>query len=239
VGTHPQLSASICDEPGTLQSDSVKSPTQGFDISFQIYLPPCYEKQTNAHFPTIYLITMPFEAQLNANDNTPMSLADRLIHAEKIPPVIIIVPDDTVAQGYHRALAMDLVSYIDQTYRTIPDRHFRGVGGISHGGGIAARMAFQFPDVFGSVGILSGGIDVSEKPAFDTWITSTSANHWPRVRIDVGTQDGIMPFTQNLASVLDHAQVPYTFNEGTGDHNWAFWSARMESYLLWFAEAWK
>jgi S-formylglutathione hydrolase FrmB len=48
-----------------------------------------------------------------------------------------------------------------------------------------------------------------------------------------------MPLTQNLTSVLDRYQVPYTLKVGTGDHNWAFWSPLMESYLLWFAESWE
>ncbi len=168
-----------------------------------------------------------------------MSLADRLIRAEKMPPVIVIVPNDKVAQGYHRALAIDLISYVDDKFRTIKDKHDRGVGGISHGGGIAARMAFQFPDVFGSLGILSGGIASQEKETFEEWIASTSADNLPRVRIDVGDQDGIMLLTQNLTTVLDDDQVRYTLNVGKGNHNWAFWSSRMESYLLWFAEAWE
>lgn len=72
-------------------------------------------------------------------------------------PTVIITPKDMVGQGYHTALAIDLVPYVDKNFHTIKDRRFRGVGGISHGGGIAARMAFQYPDVFSSVGILSGG----------------------------------------------------------------------------------
>jgi Putative esterase len=192
------FSKPACTESGTVGSDQVSHPTQGFDISFQYYLPPCYEKQTNIRFPVLYLITTPFESSLDTNSNAPMSLADRLIQAEKMPPVIVVVPNDKVAQGYHRALVIDLISYVDENYNTIRDKRYRGVGGISHGGGIAARMAFQFPDRFGSLGVLSGGIASQEKETFDGWIASTSVEDLPRVRIDVGDQDGIMPLTQNL-----------------------------------------
>ncbi len=232
-----ELSRSTCAEPGTIQSDRIANPTQGFDISFQVYLPPCYDEMKNNHFPVIYLITMPFESQPSTADNTPMSLTDRLIHAGKMPPVIIVVPEDTIAQGYHVALAIDLVPYVDENYNTLRDRQYRGVGGISHGAGIAARMAFQFPDAFGSLGVLSGGIDKSEKQTFRTWIASSG--NQPRVLIEIGDQDGIMPYTQNLINVLDSQNVPYELNVEPGGHNWEFWSAHMESYLLWFAEAWK
>jgi len=237
--SHSKLEAETCEEPGTIESDHVAHPTQGFDISFQYYLPPCYAKQTNAHFPVIYLITMPDESQLSSNDNTPMSLANRLIHAKKMPPAIIIVPTDTVAQGYHAALAIDLVAYIDEKFNTIQDPHYRGVGGISHGGGIATRMALQFPNVFGSLGVLSGGIAEGEKQTVADWIASTPTPNLPRLRIDVGAQDGIMPLTQNLIEILDDNHIPYVLNIEPGIHDWEFWSARMESYLLWFAESWK
>jgi S-formylglutathione hydrolase FrmB len=100
-------------------------------------------------------------------------------------------------------------------------------------------MAFQFPEVFGSLGVFSGGIDASEKSTFDRWITSISPEDYPRILINIGDQDGIMPYTQNLLAVLDSQNVPYKINIEPGGHNWAFWSARMESYLLWFAEAWE
>jgi S-formylglutathione hydrolase FrmB len=61
----------------------------------------------------------------------------------------------------------------------------------------------------------------------------------PRVKIDVGDQDAISRFTQNLLTVLDQNKVPYTLHIGSGTHNWAFWSPLMEPYLLWFAEAWR
>lgn len=231
------VKTSVCEKPGTIQHDPIANPTQGFPISFDVYLPPCYEDLKDKHFPVIYLITMPPESRLSATDNTPMSLADRLIHTGKMPPALIVVSKDIATQGYHAALAIDLIPYMDERYNTLPERRYRGVGGISHGAAIAARMAFQFPETFGSLGMLSDGIDKNEKEMFKTWIVS--AKDYPRVLIDIGDQDGIMPFTQNLLEVLDSEHVPYELNIDPGGHDWAFWSAHMEAYLLWFAEAWE
>jgi len=236
----PKLNAVSCDEPGTIGSNRTTNPTQGFEIAFQYYLPPCYDIPPSAQFPVIYLITVPFESVLNPNENFPMSLADRLIHADKMPPTILIVPSDIIEQGYHAALAIDLVPYVDAQYRTIQNPRYRGIGGISHGGGIAARAALQFPDVFGSAGILSGGIASNEIVIADEWLASVPTRNLPRFRIDVGEQDsGILPYVHNLTEVLDHNEVPYTINIEPGGHNWGFWSPRMESYLLWFAEGWE
>jgi enterochelin esterase-like enzyme len=231
---------SICPGVGTIGGDKVIVPNRGFNIHFQYYLPPCHAIGKKSRFPVIYLITVPFESRLDDQANTPMSLTDRLIHAGKMPPVIIIVPDDRIDFGYQASLAQGLVPYVESKFNIIPDRKYLCVGGISHGGAIAARTAFQFPDEFGSLGILSGGIADGEKITFDSWISGTSPKDRPRVRIDVGDQDsGIMPLTQNLVDVLDRHNIPFTLNISPGDHNWNFWSLRMESLLLWFAESWK
>jgi enterochelin esterase family protein len=239
--SHPGIAAlpTDCSEPGTIGRDRVTDLTQGFDISFQYYLPPCYDETDRIRYPVIYLISMPYEARLDEAANTPMSLADRLIRDRRLGPVILIVPDDTVGYGYHAALALDLVPYVDSQFHTLPERRFRGTGGISHGAAIAARMAFQYPDHFGSLGVFSGGIPAAEGERFTGWIASNPVETRPRVLVDIGAQDPIFPLTQNLIKVFDAHDVPFTLNRGEGGHSWKYWSGRMELYLLWFAEGWK
>ena len=85
---------------------------------------------------------------------------------------------------------------------------------------------------------MSGGLADGETERFEGWLLRTPAARWPRVCIDVGDQDAIMRLTQNLLTVLDKHHVPYTLNVGQGGHNWTFWSAQMESYLLWLSKEW-
>ncbi len=234
--TQPPLA---CAEKGTIGSDRVPNPTQGFSINFEYYLPPCYESRTQDSFPVLYLMTLSYEGRLSETENTPMSLAERLIHSGKLPPVIIVIPGQLIGYGSDAALAKDLVPYVDGRFRTITDRQHRGTGGISNGAAIAVRMAFQFPETFGSVGLLSGGLADGEGERFEGWLLRMPPEQrWPRVRIDIGNQDAIMRLTQNLLTALDKHQVPYTLNIGQGDHSWTFWSARMESYLLWLSKGW-
>ena len=237
TGTLPVPEAS-CDRPGTLGSDQVPFVTQGYDISFDYYLPPCYAEQPEARFPVIYLLVMPYEGRLDPGSQAPRSLAERLIQSGRMRPAILIVPQATVGVGYHAALAKDLVPYVDSRFRTLHEARYRGVGGISHGAAIAARMAFEFPDLFGSVGLFSGGIDSSEMGTFDGWIAQAPQGELPRVLISVGTQDAIWRLTSNFLRVLDRNRVPYLLEQGPGSHSWDFWGPKMESYLLWFAGAW-
>jgi S-formylglutathione hydrolase FrmB len=52
-------------------------------------------------------------------------------------------------------IARDVVAYIDQHYRTIPDRNSRGLVGHSMGGYGAARIGMKRPDVFGALYVMS------------------------------------------------------------------------------------
>jgi enterochelin esterase-like enzyme len=234
----PTPTSAPCDQDGTIGSDRVPAPTQGFDLKFDYYLPPCYEGQSPRTYPVLYLITLTDEASLSATDNTPMSLANRLIRSGDLPAAIVIVPDAILGYGSDAALTLDLVPYVDSRFRTLPDARHRGVGGLSHGAAIAVRMAFQFPETFGSAGLLSGGIDPAETPRFNEWIARTPPERRPRVTVYVGDGDGIRSLTDTLLEVLDANEVPYTLNVSPGGHNWDFWSAHMQEYLLWFAAAW-
>jgi enterochelin esterase-like enzyme len=233
------MTAVPCNEDGTIGNDRVPNPTQGFRIAFQYYLPPCYSSRTGERYPVLYLVTDTFESSLDDASTAPFSMTNRLVRSGKMPPAIVVVPSSIVGYGFDAALTLDLVPYMDSHFRTIQDAAHRGVGGISHGAAISVRMAFQFPETFGSAGLLSGGIDSSEEPRFGEWINRTPPGQWPRVLIDVGDQDAIFNLTSNLMEVLDQYQVPYTLNRGPGGHNGTYWGSVMESYLLWFAGAWE
>src|SRR5574339_811765 len=81
--------------------------------------------------------------------------------------MIVVVPDSkTLHNGsmysssatvgdFENYIARDVVAYIDQHYRTIPDRMSRGLVGHSMGGYGATRIGMKHSDVFGSLYIMS------------------------------------------------------------------------------------
>lgn len=229
----------VCPEAGTIGGEHVPNPTHGFkSIYFDYYLPPCYDSLKNQRFPVLYLMTLTNESALSPTDNTPISLTERLIHSGKMPPVIVIVPGQLIGYGSDTALTKDLVPYVDRRFRTIQDPQHRATGGISNGAAVAVRMAFQYPETFSRVGLLSGGLSEAEMERFEGWVKRTPPDRWPKVRIEVGKDDGIMPYVENLHTVLDRQHVPYTLNITPGSHDWAFWSPKMQDYLLWLTQGW-
>jgi S-formylglutathione hydrolase FrmB len=57
---------------------------------------------------------------------------------------------------YDDYIARDLVSHVDRTFRTLAERHHRGVAGLSMGGYGAITLALSYPDVFGAAASHSG-----------------------------------------------------------------------------------
>jgi len=213
-----------CTETSTIQSDKAAD-----GLSFDVFLPPCYEQETNIRYPILIWTTSPLLI------DTP---AESLINNQEIHPLIIIKLFNSGGENYEQRLAEELVPYVDTHYRTIAERPFRAVAGISYGGAIAARSGWRYPGLFGQAITISGGIANNEKGKFTDWITAVSPGEYPNILIDVGTDDGIMPLTDDYRNVLDNQEVPYTFTSQPGGHASQYWSTHIPDYLRWLDTTW-
>lgn len=151
-----------------------------------VYLPPGYDKEPARRYPVLYM----HDGQ-NVFDGSSMGMewqmdeiAERLITAGQIEPVIIVAihntearrdeytptyrevtrPDGSVDKGggkadlYGRLLREELKPFIDRTYRTRPEPRHTGLGGASHGGLVSLYLGLKHPDVFGNLLVLSPSI---------------------------------------------------------------------------------
>lgn len=146
---------------GNLEGDSP-------DRDVFIYLPPGYATSPTQRYPVVYLLHgygltgerwMSFARLADA--------ADKDIAAGTMKEMILVNPDAyTLYSGsmysssptigdWETFIAEDLVSYMDNHYRTIPDRMSRGLGGHSMGGYGTIRIGMKRPDVFSSLYIMS------------------------------------------------------------------------------------
>ncbi len=132
-----------------------------------VYLPPGYE-ETEKRYPVIYYLHgfTWSDSLMIAEDNFD-KLLDKAIATQKIKPVIVVMPDQytlyrgswytnsTLTGKWADFTGKDLVTFIDENYRTIPNVDSRGVAGHSMGGQGAIKMGMLFSDVFSSVYALS------------------------------------------------------------------------------------
>lgn len=148
-----------------------------------VYLPPEYS-ESDRRYPVIYLLSG-FSSRglgmLNDSlwDENIQDRLDRLIHTGAVPPVIVVLPDcstryggsqyiNSSATGRYNDYLLELVAYIDRNYRTIPDRRYRAISGISSGGYGATIMGMYHPEIFSLVADLSGDkyFELCYKPDF-------------------------------------------------------------------------
>ena len=138
-----------------------------------VYLPPQYGEDANAHFPVVYCLTgFTGRGKMLLNDNafTP-NLAermDRLIASGKVKPMIVIMPDcftyyggsqyinSSATGNYEDYLTKEIVSFVDDHFRTIASADSRAVMGKSSGGYGALICGLRHADKFGLVCSTSG-----------------------------------------------------------------------------------
>ena len=230
-------------QPGRMDSGSIDNtrPSQ----EYLIYLPPCYDVQTDERYPVLYLL----HGQLQTDDfwavhlGTP-AIADELIHSGAAQPFIIVYPDDRywnqpAEAGFGDRMINLVIPYIDQNYRTLADRDHRAIGGLSSGGGWAVHLGLSRYDLFGSIGLHSPAIQPADEPYIEHWINAIPPGSWPRLWIDAGDADKDLGSITSFESLLRTDNLPHDWHLFAGDHSEAYWRAHAPEYLQWYADGWK
>jgi enterochelin esterase-like enzyme len=248
---------------GTIVEDSLLSPALGGQRrSFLVYLPPSYftPQGRTKRYPTLYLLhgSPGSEYDWLTGGKADQS-ADALIASGKIPELILILPDGNGRPGetsewgnsfdgrqlMETFVAVELVRYVDQHYRTLADPAYRGIGGLSMGGFGAMNIAVHHPDIFGFV-ISLGGYYHAEGSVWGNNAACIRANSpadvlpgekraWNlRMYIGAATKDqpyytAARQFVQELAQL----HVAYHFDVQHGYHAWNVWQTQLYHALLW------
>lgn len=137
-----------------------------------VYLPPEYE-MSDKRFPVVYLLTgFTGRGRMLLNDNafTP-NIAERmdlLIGENRVKPMIVVMPDcftrfggsqyinSTATGNYEDYLTREIISFVDENFRTIRDKNSRAVMGKSSGGYGALICGLRHADKFALVCSTSG-----------------------------------------------------------------------------------
>jgi S-formylglutathione hydrolase FrmB len=135
-----------------------------------VYLPPGYD-ESKQRYPVIYFLHgFLMNDSLMIAWNGLIELMNTAIVSGHIRPIIMVVPDSdnnfggglytnsTLTGNWADFIAKDVVSRVDQKYRTIPNRDSRGLSGHSMGGHGALKIGMLYPDVFGAVYAMSPAV---------------------------------------------------------------------------------
>ena len=223
-------------EEGTLDATS---PAQ----EFRVYLPPCYDERADQHYPVLYLL----HGQTYTDDQWirlgAAEAADQLIISGESIPFMIVFPDDRYwnlppGPGFGQRLVDVLVPHIDSTYRTLPDRPYRAIGGLSRGAGWALRLGLTHWNLFSAIGLHSIAASPKDASNIPAWMADIPVASRPRVFMDIGDNDPELAMASRVESQFNEYGLTHEWHLYSGAHTEEYWSAHVEEYLHWYIEGW-
>lgn len=248
----------------TLQLDS---KLMGRKMPFRVVLPVAYSDKTQSGriYPVVYLLhglTGHFENWTAKTGVTGYSANHDLI---------IVTPEgdngwysDSVSianDKYESYIIKELITEVDNRYRTIADRRGRIIAGLSMGGYGALKFGLKYPEMFSLVGSFSGALgaasfteknagvnigrgidaifgegDSNARKANDIFrmireLTPEKLKALPFVYQSCGTEDFLIQNNREFLALLNEKKVPHEYREHPGGHTWTFWDDQVREFL--------
>lgn len=224
---------------------------EGTTGTLVVYTPPGYEMNGAKKYPVFYLIsgTTDTEETWFKVGRTNFIL-DNLIADGKAKPMIVVMPygniparvaaqkgasmppdpvgrESTAALQSATAFEQDLINkiipYVDKTYRTLPNRDSRAIGGFSRGGGQTLRSAFGHMDTFSWICCYSAYLSPAEMENRYQHVVADAAATNRRLKllwVSVGNEDFLYNDTAAFLNYLSAKNIKYKSLVTGGGHTW-------------------
>ncbi len=221
-----------------------------------VYTPPDYDERIAVRYPVLYLQHGAGEDETGwTRQGRANFILDNLIAAGEARSMIIVMdcgytvpvtsqpggrPDrqglQRVVEAFDDFVINELVPMIDTTYRTMADREYRAIAGLSMGGMQALNVGLRHLGTFATIGALSGMpiFQIDPQTAYNGAFSDPDAFN-RRVRLlwmSAGTAE---PFAleraQQFRAMLDALGVAYEYYESPGTaHEWQTWRRSLHRF---------
>jgi enterochelin esterase-like enzyme len=222
---------------GTVHLHRYESKALGIARGLNVYTPPKYETDPKAAFPVIYLLH-------GAGDNErgwstigrSNVILDNLIAEEKAVPMIIVMPDghapatEGLDNPFQKDLIEEIIPYIEAKYRAKTGSENRALAGLSMGGFQTLDIGIRRQDLFGWIGVFSGGIRDSYEQTHSAFL-DTANKKLKLFWIGIGKTDFLWERNENLLKLLKKKGVEHTFHLSEGGHTWKNWRHYLFEFL--------
>ena len=210
---------------GSITTHYYKSSVTGQLRDMMVYTPANYNPKKK--YPVLYLmggsgdLTETWVMHGRAN-----WILDNIIAEGKAKEMIVCFPNDQMVTRNHpqhtelafplieKELIQCVIPFVESHYSCIKDRHARALSGLSMGGRMSQYVGLRNLDVFGSIGLLSAAIDVSETPVLQEKDVNSKIDY---LFVGGGTYEtGFMARHERLHEELDKLGVKHEFYSGGG-----------------------
>lgn len=237
--------------------DRFASPQLHNSRALRIYLPASYGENAAKRYPVLYMHDGQnlFDAKTAAYGVAwgVGATVNRLVATGVMDEVIVVGIDNTPDRipeytpccdarygggkldAYGAFVVETVKPFIDQHYRTLPNKDNTAIMGSSLGGIASVAIAQRYPDLFSKAGAMSGSFWWNDK----TFITNTPPRVAVKFYLDAGTKDDGLPETTQMRDALvRQGYVPERdllfYTADGASHNETSWAARVEKPLAWF-----
>jgi enterochelin esterase-like enzyme len=236
------------------------SAALGRDMPYVVYLPPGYETSAR-RYPVLYMLHGMGGSASEWRTYGIFDVADRLIRAGTLTPMIIVLPQGDRAywvdhaaldkEAWGRYMARDVVGDVDARFRTRADAADRAIGGDSMGAHGALQLALNYPGEFGIVGAHSLVLrrfgsapayfgtqaDFAKRDPMVIVRAKTDVARGLDLWIDIGDKDPWAPLAEQFHQELAGLGVGHIWHEWPGDHSASYWCAHLAEYLRFYGSA--
>ncbi len=248
-GERPEVGIS---QDSVVRRVAIPSVLMGKVFNANVILPESYFLDSNLTFyPVVYLL----HGHSGNYDNW-YARVPRIREWANELEMIIVTPDANYNSWYlnsyldstslfYSYISQEVPSYIDAHFRTYQDARYRAIAGLSMGGHGALNIGLQHPDWFGmSLHPEQWEID-QQLGAYEAdtlrWQSHSIVNiaaqvgNTPQLIIDCGTEDAMLEENKALHTILQERNIPHTYIERPGGHDWLYWEEAVAFQLMFFA----
>ena len=235
------------------------SPGNNMTRRMCIYTPAGYEL-SRKKYPVLYLLHGAGgdeEAWIELGRAS--QIFDNLIAQGKVKPMIVVMPNGNVVQdaapgegtqgfvkpafmvpktmdGTYEETFMDVMNFVESSYRVKADKSSRAVAGLSMGGYHSMHISRYYPNTFDYVGLFSAAILPSQNTTakvyqnIDGSLKKQMENAYKLYWIGIGKTDFLYKGNQEYKAKLDAMGMPYTYRESEGGHIWKNWRVYLSEF---------
>lgn len=158
---------------------------------------------------------------------------------------------------YWTFLSQELPALVSRFFNVSTSREDTFVAGLSMGGYGALKWAFAQPERFAAAASFSGAVDLQalidegqRAPLFESILQGRTladvpggdlfaaaerldAATAPRLYLTCGTEDALLPGTEQLVALTRSLGLDVTADIGPGEHEWGLWDRQVQDVLAW------
>lgn len=249
---------------GNVEQVWYHSDRLGMNRRMQVYTPAGYDK-SRSNFPVLYLLHgSGGDENAWIELGNLARIMDNLIAHGKAVPMIVVMPNGNsskqaapgetwenlsyrpamtnrlpgIIDGEYELSFPEIVSYVDQHYKTLADKEHRAIAGLSMGGKHSLTISANYPDMFDYIGLFSAGFpkkDAQDEATRDIEdklkVQADKGYRLYWVGCGVDDQFKIHNPAQAFAAKMNAMGGNTEFHSSSKGHVWSNW----RQYLLDFA----